>query len=243
MYSLVFKNIKLPIIPEFNFTTSYRLRGGYDVEKLNIEGHIKGTDLKVFDEEAERFSLEFSLKNNLLSFNNMKIIKSRGELNSNFSINLQSSYTELEGRLQGLRLRDFNFYKKLKLEYDGDLDIEFDGNGVKENFTSRFKTKITNAFIENIPASSSSAVVYLNSNDVAIDADFLSGKIKINTAINFTTRSAIVSSVIDTKDMREILGLVAGHNMVDRNISGKIKAKLDTKFNIDSLEIKKFFLT
>jgi translocation and assembly module TamB len=242
MYQLVFKNIKLPVIPEFNFSTSYKIKGGYSVDSLDITGVVKGTDLKVFNEEAERLSLDFSLKNSLLSFNNIKIIKSRGEINSNVSINLGNNYTELEGRVLGLRLNDFNFYKKLKLEYDGDVDIDFDGNGIKENFSSRFKTKIANAFIENIPASPSNAIIYLNTDEVLINANLLSGKMKLDSAINFKTRMISLKSNIETNDMREVLGIVAGHNMAEKNISGKIKSKLDTMFNIDNFEIKKFFL-
>lgn len=244
MYHLVFKNIKLPVVPEFNFTTSYRIKGGYSVESLDIAGSIQGTELKVVNEEAERLALDFSLKNNLLSFKDIKINKSRGVLNSNVNINLANNYTELEGSLQGLRLQDFNFYKKLNLEYDGDLSVDFDGNGTSDNFSSRFKTRVSNPFIENIPASPSNAIIYLNSeeDEVVINANLLSGKIKLDSLINFKSRTVSLKSEIATTEIREILGVVAGHNMSEKTIKGKINAKLNTVFNLDTFSIKNFFL-
>lgn len=242
MYHLVFKNIKLPVEPEFNFSTSYRIRGGYSVESLDIEGNIKGSELKVFNEEAERISLSFGLKNNLLAFNDIKIGKSRGLLNSNVTINLGNNYTELEGSLQGLRLSDFNFYKKLNLEYDGDLDVDFDGNGTTDNFSSRFKTRVSDPFIVNIPASPSNAIIYLNTDEVVVNANLLSGKIKLDSLINFKSRMVSLKSTINSTDMKELLGVFAGHNMSEKAIAGKVKAQINTLFNLDTLVVKKFFL-
>jgi hypothetical protein len=150
MYQLVFKNIKMPVDPEFNFEADYVVKGGFGLDTLNIDGQIKGTELKVAGEEAEKIGLRFSLKDSLLLFKQIKINKSRGELNANVSINLKNDYIELSGATQTLRLRDFNFYRRLNLEYDGDLFLDFDGNGTTKSFSSRFKTRVANAFIGNM---------------------------------------------------------------------------------------------
>jgi translocation and assembly module TamB len=242
MYNLVFKNIKLPVEPEFNFSASYRVRGGYSVDSLKIDGLIKGTDLKVLNEEAEQLSLNFTLQNSLLNFKDIKIKKSRGEIGANVSVNLTNNYTELEGSLQGFRLSDFAGYRKLNMEYDGDLAVEFDGNGTKENFSSRFKSKVTNAFIQNVPASPSNAIFYINANDIVVNANILSGKIKVDSLLNLKTRMISLKSTVESSDMKEVLGILAGHNISDKGITGKIKARLISEFNMDSLAIKKFFL-
>ena len=242
MYALVFKNIKLPLEPEFNFSTKYRVTGGYTLDNLKIEGKILGSDLKVFDEDAEKFSLDFGLLNSLLTFKDIKINKSHGEINANVAINLANNYTELEGNLKGLKLRDFNFYPKLKIEYDGDLVVDFDGNGTKENFSSRFKTKIFNPIIENIPSSPSSAIIYVNSDELSINANLLSGKIKVDSIMNFNSRIASINSTIDSSDIHEILAVFAGHNISEKNIVGKIKADLNSQYNIDTKAVSKFLL-
>ncbi|MBP9681498.1 MAG: translocation/assembly module TamB domain-containing protein [Bacteriovorax sp.] len=242
MFGLVFNNIKLPVIPEFNFQAKYHIKGGYSLDKLKVTGAIKGTELKVFNEEAEALALNFSLENSLLLFKDVKIKKARGEINAVVSINLANNYTELDGGTQGLRLSDFSFFRKLNIQYDGDVVVDFDGNGIKDNFSSRFKTRVNNPYIENVPASPSNAIFYLNTDDVVINANLLSGKIKLDSNINFKTRQVNLKSAIETTEMREVLGMVAGHNMSDKGISGKIKAQLNTQFNLDTFVIKKFLL-
>ncbi|AUN96653.1 hypothetical protein C0V70_00725 [Bacteriovorax stolpii] len=242
MYQLVFKNIKLPVDPEFNFEANYAVKGGFGLDTLKIDGQIKGTDLKVAGEEAEKISLKFSLANSLLNFKQIKINKSRGELNANVNVNLKNDYIDLTGATQSLRLRDFNFYRHLNLEYDGDLFLDFDGNGTTRDFSSRFKTRVANAFIGNAPASSSTAIFYINTNDIVTNASLLGGKIKVDSLVSFKTDIAAIKSSIETSDLREFLGVFSGHNMIDRGITGKIKAKLNTQISLGSLGIRRFFL-
>lgn len=242
MLHLVFKNIKLPVDPEFNFSSSYTIKGGYDLEKLKVEGVVNGTELKVAGEEAEKIALKLSLANNQLNLRQIKINKSRGELNANVSINLASNFIELSGGTQGLRLRDFNFYRGLSLEYDGDLFLDFDGNGTTDDFSSRFKTRVTNAFIGNMPASSSNAIFYINSDDIVTNGSLLGGKVKVDSLMSFKTGIAAIKSSIDTTDLREFLGIFSSHNMTDKGITGKIKAQLNMQVSTGSLGVRKFLL-
>ena len=240
MYDLVFKDLKLPILPQFNFSASYQVSGGFDVESLKINGVVKGSDLKIAGEEAEKIAFKFSLLNNLLNFKDIKINKSRGEVNANYSINLANTYSELDGSLAGLRLRDFNIYKKLNLEYDGDFSVDFDGNGTSKDFSSRFKVKVNNPFIGNIPASPSNALIYLNTNDIVVNANLLSGKIKIDSNLNLKNNQAALKASVETTDLREMLGIVASHNVNNKTIVGKVKGTLNTQFNLATFAVKKF---
>lgn len=242
MYALVFKNMKLPVVPEFNYEASYRVQGGYRIENLKIDGSIKGTDLTILNEEAEKLSAKFNLQNNLLHFKDIKIKKSRGEINANVNVNLADNYTELEGGTQGMRLSDFNIYRKLKLDYDGDLSVDFDGNGTSENFSSRFKTRVYNTYIENIPASPSNAIFYLGPEELVVNANLLSGKIKLDSQFNFKSRLVSLKSNANTSDLREVLGFISGHNMIDKTIKGRVNAQLNTQFDLDTFVVKKFIL-
>ena len=242
MFQLVFKNLKLPVIPEFNFEANYVVKGGFGLDTLDISGDVRGTELKVSREEADKVALKFRLAKKVLTFNQIKINKARGELNANAKINLDNNYIELTGATQNLRLRDFNFYRNLSLEYDGDLFLDFDGNGTTDEFSSRFKARVVNAFIGNVPASSSNAIFYLNSNDIVTNASLLGGKVKVDSLLSFNTDIAAIKSTIDTNDLREFLGIFSGHNINDRGISGRIKAQLNTQISTGSLGVRKFFL-
>jgi translocation and assembly module TamB len=242
MYHLVFKNLKLPVNPEFNFSANYIVKGGYDVKDLRIEGQIRGTELVVSNEEAEALALKFTLDKNILSFKQLKISKARGEINANVNINLNNNFIDMVGSSKGLRLRDFNSYRRLSLEYDGDVLLDFDGNGTTADFNSRFKTRVINAFIENTPASSSNAILYLNSNDVVINAVLLGGKVKVDSLISFKTNVAAIKSSIETDDIKELLGVFSGHNIAEKGITGRIKAQLNTQISLGSLGVRRFFL-
>lgn len=242
MLNLVFKNIKLPVDPEFNFAGTFLVKGGYDLNKLVVDGQIRGSDLKVSGEEAEKISLDFSLAKSQLHMKDIKIVKSRGELNANVNINLVTDYIDLSGGTKALRLRDFNFYKNLKLEYDGDLFLDFDGNGTTKDFSSKFKARVANAFIGNMPASSSNAIFYINSNDIVTNASLLGNKIKVDSLMSFNTGIAAIKASIDTNDLREFLGVFSSHNMADKGITGKIKAQLNTQISTGSMGVRKFLL-
>lgn len=242
MYDLVFKNLKLPVDPEFNFSTSYTVKGGYDVASLRIEGQIKGSDLIIGEEDAQGISLNFSLIKNILAFKQVRITKSRGSVNADAEINLATNVITVNGSSKGLRLRDFNTYRKLNLEYDGDFVLDFDGSGTTKDFNSKFKTRVVNAFIENTPATSSNAIIYINSNDVVINGALLGGKVKIDSLISFKTGIAAIKSSIDTVDINEFLGVFSGHNISERGITGAIRARLNTQISLNSLGIRRFFL-
>ncbi|MBC7713918.1 MAG: translocation/assembly module TamB domain-containing protein [Rhizobacter sp.] len=242
MFQLVFKKLKLPVIPEFNFEAKYVVKGGFGLNTLNVTGDIKGTELKVSNEEAEKIDLKFTLAKEVLNFNLIKINKARGEINATANINLANNYIELSGASQNLRLRDFNFYRNMGLEYDGDLFLDFDGNGTSDEFSSRFKARVVNAFIGNVPASASNAIFYINSNDIVTNASLLAGKIKIDSLLSFKTDIAAIKMSIDTSDVREFMGIFSGHNISDRSITGRIKAQLNTQISLGSLGVRRFFL-
>jgi len=112
----------------------------------------------------------------------------------------------------------------------------------QQEFSSRFKARVVNAFIGNVPASASNAIFYINTNDVVINANLLGGKVKVDSLVSFKTDVAAIKSSIDTNDLRELLGVFSGHNIDDRGISGKFKAELNTQISLGSMGIRKFFL-
>ena len=242
MLNIVFKNIKLPVIPEFDFKAKYRIKGDFDISSLRVDGEINGSDLKIYKEEAEKISLKLNLEKNLLSFNNIKITKARGFVNAKANINLKTNYLELVGNVSGLRLKDFNFYKNLNLEYDGDFGVEFDGRGPLDDFSSKFKLKLSNAFIGNVPASSSSAMFYLNTNNIITNANLLGGKIKIDSLLSFDSGIAAIKASIESYDMKELLGVISSHNVNDKQLKGKVKAQLNAQVSTGEDGIRKFYL-
>jgi translocation and assembly module TamB len=240
MYGLVFNGMKLPKDLGLKFETHYRVYGDYDLSKLKVEGAIKGRELHVYGEDFDTVNTNFQMANKELVFKNIKIRKGRGEIAGNANIFLANSYTEIEANGSGLKLSDFNFYNKFKLEYDGEISMEYEGSGSTANYSSRLKFKTNDPYISNYPASNSSGLIYLNFDEIVAKLNLLAGKIKLDSIYDFNSSQVYIKSSIDTPDLKELLGVFSGHNMNDKSISGNIKANLNTKFNADTLDISRF---
>lgn len=242
MYQLVFKGMKLPSDLNLKFSTKYRVYGDFDLPNLKIDGAINGRELKVLGEDFDLANFDINLLNQELKLKNIKLKKSRGEVLGYANISLLNGYTELEASGSGMRLSDFNFYKKLNLSYDSDLNIDYDGNGTKDTFSSRLKFKTIEPFIGNMPASNSSGLIYINHDEIIAKVGLLGNKIKMDSIYDFTTSNVTLKSAIDTSDIKEILGIVSSHNISDKKISGQVKASLNTKFNANNLTVNKFLM-
>lgn len=242
MYKLVFNGLKIPKDLNMKFSSNYRVYGDYDLDNLKVEGSLKGKEFHVYGEDAETASFNFSLLNRNLVFKNLKIKKSRGEILGNANVSLTNGYAEVEGSGSGLRLSDFNFYNKFKLSYDADLNLEFDGNGTADTFSSRVKFKTIDPFIGNIPASSSSGLVYLNHDDLVVKVNLLGNKVKLDTIFDYNSNLVTLKSIIETQDLKELLGAISTHNVYDHFISGGIKTNINAKFNATTLEVSKIFI-
>jgi translocation and assembly module TamB len=242
MYALAFKNIKsLPVI-EMKFESKYHITGGFNLDELIIEGKIKGSELKIFEEEADFVNLDFSLNQQILKFENIEISKSRGQAKGNFYINLKNNHMELAGFGKGLKLSDFNHYQKTGLTYDGDLNLDFEGSGNSDKFPSRIKIKTTNAFIDNNIASGSTALIEFKNNDIITKLDLFGSKVKSDIIIGMESKQVSIKNSIDTNDIRELLGVFSAHNIIDKTISGKIKAKVQTDFNLVTNKLSKLLI-
>jgi translocation and assembly module TamB len=242
MYSLVFKGMKLPKDLDLKFETQYRVFGNYDLAELKIDGSLKGKELKVFNEDFDSAGFNFNLNNKNLNFTNLKIKKGRGEIVGSANISLANNYSEVEAGGSGIRLSDFNFYRKLNLSYDSDLSLEYDGNGTSDNYSSRLKFKTIDPFITTFPASNSNGLIYLSSSELVAKVNLLGSKVKIDSIYDFNTDQVVLKSAVDTQDLRELFGAISGHNILDKSISGVLKGNLNTKFNANTYDISKFNL-
>lgn len=242
MYGLVFNGLKLPPDLALKFETQYRVFGSFDLADLKIDGKVKGRELKAYGEDFESVTFSMGLNNKNLSFTNLKLKKGRGDIQGSANISLANNYAEVEASGVGIRLSDLNFYKKFGFAYDSDLSLEYDGNGTSDNYSSRLKFRTIDPYIATYPASHSNGLVYLSSNDIVAKINMLGNKVKIDSIYDFASKEISFKSTIDTQDLRELFGVVSGHNILDRSVSGVAKGSINTKFNADTLNISSFNL-
>jgi translocation and assembly module TamB len=242
MFRLVFKNIKGIPDTDLKYESSFNISGGFDLPKMFIKGKIKGRELKIFNEEADLVNLNFSLEKNNLVFENIKILKSRGEIRGNFYLNLDNDYMELKGDGKGVKLSDFNHYTQTGLDYDSDLNFDFSGSGTAEHFPTQIKIKTINSYIDNIVASPSTAVINFANNEIITTLNLLAGKIKAEIILGMESKQAKIKASVDAGDIRELLGVVSSHNVIDKTLSGKIQATFQTEFNYISNKLSKLLI-
>jgi translocation and assembly module TamB len=242
MYSLVFKKLKGIPDTDLKFESNFNITGGFELPQMLIKGKIKGREFKIFNEEADLVSFNFSLANSNLSFENIKIIKSRGEVHGNFKVNLNSDYMELKGEGKGVRLSDFNHYLQSGLDYDSDLNFDFAGSGTASSFPTQIKIKTINPYIDNIVASQSTAIINFANNEIATTLNILSGKIKAEIILGMESKQASIKAMVDADDIRELLGVVSSHNVIDKTLTGKIKATLQSEFNLVTNKLSKLLV-
>lgn len=240
MYDLVFHGMKLPSDLGFKFETKYRVFGDFALDDLKLEGKFKGKELRVFGEDFDSFNFGLTLNNKNLNINSIKIKKGRGEISGTTNITLGNNYTEIDANGSGIRLSDFNFYKKFNLSYDSDLSLEYDGNGTNTNYSSRLKFKTIDPFIASFPASNSNGLIYLSNNELVAKLNLLAGKVKLDSILDFPANQIVLKGNVETNDLRELFGAISAHNITDKTIVGSVKANLNTKFNSENFNISKF---
>lgn len=242
MYGLIFRNMKNFPDTDLKFETSYHVTGGFQLKDLVVDGIINGREFKIFGEEADLLKLDFSLRKEILTFEKIKIEKSRGEVHGNLTVDLSNNHMELRGDGKGIKLSDFNHYRQAGLDYDADLIFDFTGSGTSEKFPSQIKIKTTDAFIDNIIASPSSALIVFGNNEIATKLDALAGKIKADVVVGLESKQVSIKALVETEEFRELLGVLSSHNMLDKTIVGKIKAKFQTEFNYITNNLSKLII-
>ena len=242
MLPLIFKNIQLPEDPQFNFLGKFDLKGGFDLNKFDIQGNVKGSDFLFMHEAADRLMFNFSLRDSILSFNDVSFTKNRGEILAKVDVNLEKGVFALTGTTKSLRLRDFNLYKRTGLIYDGDLNLSLVGNGHFKDFRIQMESEVENAFVGNRPVNGSKLNLEIDNKRLVLIAHLLGETIKSESKIDLVSKIADVNVGIDTDNIPELLGTISAHNIEDNQLNGQIQASLKSKVNLNHLGVERFEL-
>lgn len=242
MLPLIFKNITLPEDPQFNFLGKVDLQGGFDLNKFDIKGNVKASDVFFMHETADRLNFDLSLRDSILNFTNVSFAKNRGEIVANVAVNLGKETFEISGNTRALRLRDFNLYKRTGLIYDGDLNLSLFGHGLFNDFRIQVESGVENAFIGNRPVSGSKLNVDIDNRRVIVLASLLGETVKSESRVDLISKIADLNVGIETDNIPEFLGIISAHNIEDNQLNGQIQANLKSKVNLNHLGVERFEL-
>lgn len=243
MLPLIFKNLKMPDFLNFDLSSKLKIKGPFETANMIVEGKLKGSNGTIKDEDIDSIEFDYSLKKNILEFNEVLIKKFKASISAWANINLGSGFLEFKGKSTGLFLNDLDFYRDLRLGYQGKLDLDFEGNGTKDTLSSRYKLKVSEATIANMSMPGTNVLAFFNGKEFTISGNVLGNKIKFDSLLSFENKLSSLKVKIDTNEIRDILGIVSSHNLSSAKISGKLKMTMDMLFDVGQSNIQKFNLS
>ena len=222
----------------FLFKSKVRLTGGLAPGELRVYGVIDGSELHIFQEKSEAFSLNFNFSDNVLSFDRIKFRHGTSDLRGKFSINILSEYFEYEAKLLSGQIEDLEFYRMLNLGFSSEMNGEFYGKGTLNDFSTRSHIKFVNSFLGNVQVPESLITVYNNSKEIFSSGNYLGNRVSYNMYLNLdenVPQKSYFNSSFNFENIKELVSVLSNHNMQAKDISGSLKGNVATSFSLFDL--------
>ncbi|MCF8058205.1 MAG: translocation/assembly module TamB [Bacteriovoracaceae bacterium] len=248
---IALKPILNPIIPftknvKLNYKSQISMKGGLSIDKMNVLGKLEAENITIGSEDIESAKFKFSLRENVLKFTDLNLRKISGALTGAGEFNLGVKSYSYRGTLSNLRLKDIYFYRLLNLGLDGDAYGEFYGVGDSEVFSSRSHIRLTNSNVENVRLNDSIITIYNNKKDLFFSTSLIGGEVKgegyLNLAKNKSKKSALSFNVATT-NLRNFAGILGKHNIINREIQGRLFAGMESDFYLEDISGLNFYAT
>lgn len=216
------------------YSADVKVSGPFDEDKLVVAGKVKGKELNFFLEDFNSISTDFKYFGTGFEVKNIFLRKNAGQIRGSFSMNLENDYIEYDATASGMMLSDFRLFKMLKLGVDSELFGEFYGTGTPKDFSSRTHIKSLNAKIGEKKVGDSFFTVYNNGPDVFMTLNLLNGEGNLESFVYLNEdkkKPSYVKALINSQDVRKILGTLSAHNVDNPDISGELELQLYSQFD------------
>jgi len=237
---IIFKDLldQLPYYPKDifgNVESTFKVAGKLEEDGLKIFGKVKGSDLRFLDEDFESLSLDFSYVSSSLDISKIDLAKGNGHLNGQFLYNEKSGYFEYDSRVIGLNLDDINILRLAKLGITGEIFGEFYGNGTASDFSTRSHLRLIKTLVGNERLNDSILTVFNNSKNLFVSGNLLGDRGKFNMFFNLDKekdQNSYANLYFNVDDPHVMFGILSQHNVVDRELKGKVSGSFKTTFSI-----------
>ena len=183
----------------------------------------------------------------------LNIMEGKGNINGSFDYNLKNKDLNYAGKISGIRLSDIEVLSKANLGFEGYIEGEFQGVRKKGYLHSTNLAKITKSTIGDVAVKDSTISISIEGSKLFATGNFLEDKITFNSFLNFNKKEGKNPSYLNlhakSENIKEYLGFLSTHNMVDDELQGSLEAHFKSTFNIydvkkvnASLELKKLNL-
>lgn len=258
------KKIFHPILSNFNLTQNEvnaeldfdgKISGKLVLDELIIKAQVKGKNLYLFEEIVDQYSSTFELSNNNIQVNEIRALKSRGEIRGGLDYQLPTSTLSYSFDIEDVPLSEISYYSKIPLNLRANLDGNIAGikDKLKHNITTALK--LTDTFVGAEKYNDSFINFKKISEDANVDISLFGGKISVDGNLIFSEKPTKRSNLIlklNVPDLKKIVSIASGTNLINSNFSGKLFYELESSFdlmerkihkiesNVKILELKKF---
>ncbi len=255
MYAPVFKEIRdeIPQKLNFNYSSKYKIHGGLTGETIKVDGKLFGKNLRVYEEDVEKFEINFTFGDNVIYVKDFIFRKHAGMFKGRFLYDIKNAYWEYDGKVFGIKLSDISYYELLNLGYRGVLKGELSGSGSSGDFISRTYFNLDEAYIHNVKVEGSQISAYSNGPDYFINGNIIGDTIKLEAFLNLKKddikKPSYINIDVKSNNIKQMAGILSSHNMKNDTIKGVIDAKFNSSFYINDwtrlnllLELNKFMM-
>lgn len=231
---------KLPEDLSFVSRGKFIVKGGFDVDDLNVNGSLKVDNLFYKDEDVEDLSFDLGYASRTLQVKKINLKKSESTAKGNFTINFLTEFFDYDVSWNNMQLSDWEIYNTLNLGLNSKVDIDFYGSGTLKDFTTRTQLSLRDSYIQGYRLEDSLITVFNESSEYYINAAIFGRMIEVDSYVNTLGTKSKDPSKVNVRgnfpDIRVPLGLISATNITDASLKGSILSELKSEFYFDKPE-------
>ena len=204
---------------------------GY-VDDLQVVGAYSGAQLDFWGEGVARLKLKFLYENNILQISDIVADKEQGVIQGSYSYDIAKDKHQYDFLVKDIKVYDFETINPNIFGLNGDIYISGNGQFSPSNIEGKINFSLNNSSVVrvNVPASSGQIRFGKKGMEGALsifgDDIVFRGKLFWDS----TSERSVISVDVDTKRVRESLGIFFPHNIERADISGSIRARAKSSF-------------
>ena len=219
---------------DFNFSSKFHVGGGFTVDKMKVNGVIKGYNAVFLGETFNEFKGRIFYDSLKSSLRDLKLKKFKNSITGTLSYDLSSGKFSHRFSTSSFQLGDIDLYKSVNLGLKGLLAAEYFGEGDSKTFSSQGYAKIFNARIGERKLKDSALTMRVYDKAISGHGAFLGDQAGFQVYINLDSqknlKKSFIKGVINIEDARIPLSMISTHNISDPSIHGHWGLSLVSSF-------------
>lgn len=242
MYHVLVKDITLiPRDLDYDYATKFQIKGPLNLHKMAIVGQVKSGANSLYWEDINSSEFKFKFQYNKIKIFDLKILEGNGTLTGELEYDLRSSDIKYQAKINRIRTTDIEVIAKANLGFEGSFEGELSGVRKDNFFKSKMQLDIVKSTIGDVDVADSKIEVSIEGKKAYVRGDFLGQKITFESFLNFNKREtknlSYLNFLVKSENIKDLLGFLSTHNMVDNKLEGEVELDFSSSFNL--FDIKK----